>query len=71
MLKENPPAKIVLEMHGHTYSVDGLPWDADADELINAFKRLLVSATFPATILNDEYGHYEWVENKPEDVVEY
>ena len=55
------PVSIVLEMHGEKYSIEGMPWDSGADELLDAFKRLMVCATFSPTILNDECGHYEYV----------
>lgn len=61
MDKVYSPVNIVLEMHGIKYSVEGLPWDSGADELFDAFKRLMVCATFSPTILNEDGGHYEYV----------
>ena len=68
MAKITDPVKISLTMHGVTHTVDGMPWDSDAEELIDAFKRLLIGATFSPSILDDEYGHYEYIEdNKIDD----
>lgn len=64
MQKTIEPIKISLTMHGVTHTVDGLNWDSSAEDLVDAFKRLLVGATFPPTILDDEDGHYEYVHNE-------
>lgn len=55
------PVKITLEMHGREHSISGLEWDIDSKELLNAFKRLMVLAGFSPYVLDDEDGHWEWV----------
>ncbi len=57
------PAKIVLEMHGITYTVEGLDWDSDGDSLRDVFNRLLVVAGFAPSAMDYEGGHDEWVAN--------
>lgn len=57
------PITITLKMHGVTHTVEGLDWDCSAEDLVDAFKRLLIGATFPPTVLNDEWGHYEYVDD--------
>lgn len=52
--KTYEPVKIVLRMHGVTHMVDGLDWDSDAQELIQQFKCLLVSAGFPTSVAEPE-----------------
>ena len=68
------PVTITLTMHGVTHTVEGLDWDSSADDLIDAFKRLLVGAAFPPSILNDEDGGYEYVrydENKDSEALKW
>lgn len=38
-----------------------------ADEWLDAFKRALVGLTFPASVLDDEEGYWEWHERKEDD----
>ena len=57
------PVTITLTMHGIKHTVEGLDWDSSADDLVDAFKRLLIGATFPPSILDDECGHYEYVDD--------
>lgn len=56
------PAEITLKLHGQTYTVNNIDWDADADELLEEFKGLMVASGFAPTILNNEYGRWEWHE---------
>ena len=56
------PGKIVLEQHGQTYSVDNIDWDADAGELLEEFKGLMVAAGFPPSVMNTEDGRWVWEE---------
>ena len=57
------PVKITLEMHGVSYTVEGLDWDSDGTTLKDAFNRLLVSAGFPASIMDNEEGSWEYKPN--------
>lgn len=54
------PMKIVLQSGEETYTVEGLPWDSGAEDLIKKFKELLVAAGYPASILSDEEGQWVW-----------
>lgn len=56
------PIKIVFTHHGQTYTVENIDWDADADEVLEEFKGLMIASGFPPTILNDDYGRWEWHE---------
>lgn len=58
---------ITLEINGVAHSVQGLSDGSSAVELIDAFKRLLIGATFSPSILDDGYGHYEYIENGKEN----
>lgn len=52
--------KITLEMHGDIYSVELKGDDYNANELKEAFSRLLVQATFPPSVIEPaEGGHFE------------
>ena len=55
------PASITLCVNGQKYTAEGLDWDSTAEDLLDGFKRLLVAAGYPATVLNDENGGYEYV----------
>jgi len=60
------PGKISLTLHGQTYTVEGLPWDINGEDLINEFKGLMVAAGFAPTVMNDEAGRWVWEEyNEP------
>lgn len=62
-MKIPTPMKIVLQSGEQTYTVEGLPWDSGAEDLIYQFKELLVAAGYPASILNNEDGRWEWVQH--------
>ena len=57
------PGKISLTLHGQTYTVEGLPWDIDGKELLREFTGLMVASGFAPTVLMEEGGRWEWVEN--------
>ena len=57
--KTTQPASITLCVNGQTYSVDNINWDANANELLEQFQRLMVAAGYPPSILDDEEG--SWV----------
>lgn len=64
------PAEITLRIHGQTYKVDNIDWDCSAEDLIEQFKGLMVAGGFTPTVLNSDYGRWEWQEyeksQKPE-----
>ena len=54
----NEPTKLTLEHDGNKFIAE-LPWDADMDDLTNAFYALCIGATFnPSTVLD---GMGEWL----------
>lgn len=55
--------KITLEIHGCTYSTQQDGHDYTADELKEVFSRLLVSATFPPSVIEDGEGSWEYKYN--------
>ena len=63
------PVTISITMHGRKYTVEGLNWDATADELTESFLRLLVGVGFPPGVLNqvEEDGHWEYISNERSD----
>lgn len=60
--KTYEPVKLTLEMHGIKHTMEGLDWDSSGEDLLDAFKRLLVGAGFSPSIMGDEFGRYEYVE---------
>ena len=54
--------RITLEIHGSKYTAETPFSDNNADELLDIFKRLMVQATYPPSILSDEEGDWEWHE---------
>ena len=52
--------KITLEIHGCIYTVEQCGNDYTADELKEVFSRLLVSATFPPSVIEDGEGSWEY-----------
>ena len=50
------PVEITLRMHGKTYSVSGLDWDSNGNELVAAFTKLLVCAGFSPEIIQEADG---------------
>lgn len=56
------PVEIMLKHHGQTYYVNNIDWDADADEILEEFKGLMVASGFTPSILSNEYGRWEWHE---------
>lgn len=63
-MEEKYKTKITLELHGEKYTVETNHWDYNADELLDMFKRLMVCATYPPSILSDEEGSWEWHDNR-------
>ena len=63
-MEEKYKTKITLELHGEKFTVETNHWDYNADELLDMFKRLMVCATYPPSILSDEEGSWEWHENR-------
>jgi len=57
------PGEISLTLHGRTYSVKGLDWDIDGKDLIREFTGLMVASGFAPSIMVEEGGHWEWVED--------
>lgn len=55
--------RITLEIHGNKYTAETSFSDNNANELLDMFKRLMVQATYPPSILSDEEGSWEWHEN--------
>lgn len=56
--------KIILEYQGERHTLEMPLQDYTADDLKSAFTHLLVAATFPPSVLDDEDGgHWEWVED--------
>ena len=56
--------RVTLEIHGEKYVAELRHTDQNANELLDVFKRLMVVATFPPSILSDDEGRWEWVENR-------
>lgn len=53
--------RIVLELHGNTYSITEVGEDFNADELKERFSRLMVAATYSPDVLEDaEGGRWEY-----------
>lgn len=67
--KTTQPASITLCVNGQTYSADNINWDTNADELLEQFKRLMVAAGYPPTVLNDEEGFWEYKDRITPNVV--
>ena len=53
-------AEIILKLYGNEYSAKGFSNDTNASELLDIFKRLMVSAGYGPQVLNNEDGHYVW-----------
>ena len=68
--KITQPIEIVLVNNGETYTAENLNWDLSGEELLTAFKRLMVAAGYPPSILSDEYGEWKWVGNDNDNVIE-
>lgn len=59
-MNQPEPITIILKSRGQTFSIEGLPWDSDADEIKEQFSRLLVLAGFhPSVIDLAEGGRYD------------
>ena len=56
------PGRISLTLHGQTYTVENLDWDIDGEELLDEFKGLMVASGFSPSIMNDEWGGWEYKE---------
>lgn len=63
-MEENSPSELILKMNGREYSWKG-PWDADMEDLLDAFYGLLVGATFSAKMIPEWMK--EWVEDHVEE----
>ena len=63
------PISISITMHGRKHTIEGINWDADAEELIDIFLRLLIGAGFCPDVLNraEDDGHWEFVDNERPD----
>lgn len=69
-MKQPEPITIILKSNGQTFSIEGLPWDSDANEIKEQFSRLLVLAGFhPSVIDLAEGGKYDCVYVEPSDVL--
>lgn len=53
-------AEIILKLYGNEYSIKGFSNDTNSSELLDIFKRLMVSAGYGPQVLNNEDGHYVW-----------
>lgn len=61
--------KMTLELYGGTYSVEAKGDDFTADEMKEAFSRLLVSASYPPNVIElAEGGHFECEYKEDENV---
>ena len=56
--KTTQPIEIVLVNNGETYTAENLDWDLNGEELLAAFKRLMVAAGYPPSVLNNEEGRW-------------
>lgn len=56
--------KIVLEHYDKKYTVESQANDYNAKEMKEYFNRLLVMAGYPPSVLEEEGGHWEWIEDK-------
>lgn len=66
MLDSQKRLRITLESHGEKHTFESWQDDYTAKELIEAFKHLMVAATYPPSILSDEEGAWEWHEKQSE-----
>lgn len=64
MLDSQKKLRITLEMHGEKYVYEDWSDDQNATDLLDAFKRLMVAATYPPSILSDDEGTWEWHERE-------
>lgn len=58
--------KITIEHYGSVATYDFGYEDVNAKELITKFTELMVASGFPPSVIHDEDGHYEWVDNDKE-----
>lgn len=63
-MENSKHTRITLEIHGEKYVAETPHWDLNANELLDMFKRLMVCATYPPSILSDEEGSWEWHEKR-------
>lgn len=56
--------KIILEHYDEKYIVESQANDYNSKEMKERFNRLLVMAGYPPSVLEEEGGHWEWVEDR-------
>lgn len=63
------PVELSLKMHGISYTIKGLDWDCNGEELLENFKRLMVAAGFAPSVMGDDLGTWIYQEYSS-DVIE-
>jgi hypothetical protein len=61
-MKDNKPIKITLSKDEDCKLELTLPWDADLDNMEEAFRLILKWMTFPEDLADEMFGHNEFGE---------